>query len=1058
MNPRRLILGIGQTIFGLALFGCLLLGIAQNPVSAQERNDWENPDVIGVNKEAPHCTLMVYPDKSSAIKGERYLSPFYHSLNGRWRFHWVDKPVERPMGFFETDFDDSHWDLVEVPCNWQLQGYGIPIYLNQPYPFKKDPPYIQHNYNPVGSYRTVFVVPEKWGDREVFLHFDGVESAFYCWINGEEVGYSQGSRTPAEFNVTSLLKSGENILACEVYRWSDGSYLECQDFWRLSGIFRNVYLWAAPKVHIRDFEVGIELDESYRDAQLGLEVELVNYGAQTAGGVTLEAILVDPFQDEEHTLARIPDLTVATEITRTISSTLQNPRKWSAEAPHLYPLILALKTRGGEVLEYTGCQVGFREVELKGGQLLINGQAVHFKGVNRHDHDPLKGHYVSRASMVRDIELMKQHNLNAVRTSHYPNDPEWYELCDRYGLYLVDEANIESHGMGYHPDVTLGNNPAWKTAHMDRIQRMVERDKNHPSVVIWSMGNEAGDGVNFVACSDWLHRRDPSRPVHYERALLRNHVDIYSPMYMRIEGLKQYASRPQKRPLILCEYAHAMGNSVGNLQDYWDVIEAEPQLQGGFIWDWVDQAIFSKTSDGRPFFAYGGDFGDVFNDANFLCNGLIQPDRKPNPHLYEVKKVYQNVKVEAVNLEAGRFRVKNKHFFINLNNFNVLWELAEDGRPIQNGEIKPLALEAGGEGELKIPFNKAALRAGSEYHIQIQFTLPKEELWAKKGHIVAWDQFALSTQAESPGISTSASMPSLNVSETQKAFSIIGENFEIKIGKGSGAIEEYRWGSADLIRSPLAPNFWRAPTDNDQGNRMQWRQSVWRMAGPDRAVENASLTREDDTHITIRADFSLPAGTSRLTIKYDIYGNGDIVVTNLLEAGDNLPNLPRYGMQMTIPGEFENISWFGRGPHESYWDRKTGAAVGIYRARVAEQIHPYIRPQECANKTDVRWMALVDQNGAGWLVVGQPLLSASAWPFTQSDLERAEHTFDLRLRDTVTLNLDYKQMGVGGDNSWGARPHEPYTLPAGTSYSYSFRLSPISGDEASWDQIIKRKY
>lgn len=1060
MSPTRLTPGALATILRPAVVLTLVLGIFVIPVLSQEKNDWENPDVTGINTESPHCTLMVYPDISSAIKGDRYRSPFLHSLNGHWRFHWVEKPVERPIDFYREHFDDSHWDLLAVPGNWQLQGFGIPIYLNHPYPFEKDPPRIQHDYNPVGSFRTEFLVPEKWAGKEVFLHFDGVESAFYCWINGQKVGYSQGSRTPAEFNITSVLKPGENILACEVYRWSDGSYLECQDFWRLSGIFRNVYLWAAPKVHIRDFEVRTDLDERYRDAELGLEVELVNYGDETADGITVEAILVDPLvKNEARDLGRISDLRVAKELSRTISSQIRNPRKWSAEAPNLYSLVLVLKDGRGEVLEYTGCKVGFREVEMIGGQLLINGQAVHFKGVNRHEHDPVTGHYVGRGSMIRDIELMKQHNINAVRTSHYPNDPEWYELCDLYGLYLIDEANIESHGMGYRPDVTLGNNPAWEKAHLDRIRRMVERDKNHPSVVIWSMGNEAGDGVNFVACSDWIHKRDPSRPVHYERALLRDHVDIYSPMYMGIEGLKRYVSRTQTRPLILCEYAHAMGNSVGNLQDYWDVIEAEPQLQGGFIWDWVDQAIFAKTSDGRPFFAYGGDFGDVFNDGNFLCNGLIQPDRTPNPHINEVKKVYQNITVEPLDLEGGRFRVRNNHFFVNLNNFNVLWTLTEDGQPIRNGTESRLDVGAGGAGELRIPLNDTPSQAGREYHVQILFALAGDALWAKEGHIVAWDQFELPVRIADPSAApTPFQTEPLSVEETEKDFRVTGANFEITIGKRSGALERYRWGRVDLIRSPLIPNFWRAPTDNDEGNRMPWRQSVWRMAGPDRVVEGIRLTRRNDTDIQIHVDLCLPAGHSRMTIVYDIYGTGDTVVTSRLEAGRNLPNLPRYGMQMAIPGKFDHMSWFGRGPHESYADRKTGAAIGIYKSRVAEQVHPYIMPQECANKTDVRWLALLDQDGAGWLVVGMPLLSASAWPFAQSDLERAEHTFELRTRDSITVNLDFKQMGVGGDNSWGARPHEPYTLPAGTVYTYSFRLSPLTGTEESWEPILKRKY
>ena len=1052
ISMKRIIMGLAALCAGLAFV--LTAAQAQGPT-----NDWENPQVIGSNKEAAHATMMGYPDKASAIEGKRKSSPFYRSLNGRWRFNWVEKPVQRPEDFYKTDFDDSQWDQIEVPANWQLQGYGIPIYLNHPYPFEKNPPFIQHNYNPVGSYRTTFLIPAKWKGREVFLHFAGVESAFYVWVNGAKVGYSQGSRLPAEFDITHHLKPGEaNLLAVEVYRWSDGSYLECQDFWRLSGIFRDVFLYSTPKVHIRDFEVKTDLDENYLDADLDVEVKLVNFGSEMEQDLSLEAILVDPFENREYVIAESSTFSIDTERSQSFLTRVRQPRKWTAETPDLYTLVLILKDGQGNALEHTGCRVGFREVEMRGGQVMVNGRPVLFKGVNRHEHDPITGHYVSRDSMVRDVELMKRFNINAVRTCHYPDDPEWYDLCDEYGIYLIDEANIESHGMGYRPDVTLGNNPEWRKAHLDRIERMVERDKNHPSVVIWSMGNEAGDGVNFVAGSDWIHQRDPSRPVHYERALLREHVDIYSPMYMRIEGLKRYASRPQKRPLILCEYAHAMGNSVGNLQDYWDVIEAEPQLQGGFIWDWVDQALFAKTSDGRPFFGYGGDFGDVFNDGNFLCNGLIQPDRNLNPHLWEVKKVYQNVKVTSMDAAAGQFQIENKHFFANLFNINVLWELTEDGESIQSGALESLDLPPGQNADIVIPFELPESKMSSEYHLTVKFVLSEDELWAEKGHILAWDQFALQAGTKAAMEVDPESLPDLALFDTEKQFVIKGDGFEARIGKESGALEDYTKGDMKLVTSPLVPNFWRAPTDNDNGNRMPWRQAVWRMAGPQRLVEEVKAQKRGDSVAVVTASYVLPAGMSRQTITYAVYGNGDVVVTNEFEVGmQGLPNLPRFGMQMTIPGEYEKIAWYGRGPQESYWDRKTGAAVGQYGGTVAELIHPYIRPQECGNRTDVRWLTLTDENGAGWLAVGDPVLSVSAWPFGQDAIERAEHTFELSSGRGITVNLDLKQMGVGGDNSWGARPHEPYTLPA-TAYSYSFRLTPLSGQESSLKPLLKRSY
>ncbi|MCJ7582617.1 MAG: DUF4981 domain-containing protein [Candidatus Aminicenantes bacterium] len=1018
-------------------------------IFAQEIPDWENPRIFGINKEFAHTTLMVYPDIQSAIKNSRSSSPFFQSLNGSWKFFWVKTPAERPMEFYKPEFNVDHWETIPVPSNWQMEGYGIPIYLNQSYPFKKNPPFIQHEYNPVGSYRTEFVIPDNWDNRQVFLNFDGVESAFYLWINGQKVGYSQGSRTPAEFNITQYLKPGKNILAAEVYRWSDGSYLECQDFWRLSGIFRDVYLYSAPFAHIRDFEVITDLDENYIHSGLKVITKITNYSLSPQN-VQLELSVRDK---EDFPIGRDPIIKDSIENFPagegkeiTIETNVQNPAKWSAESPTLYTLLLVLRDRDGNILEVESCRFGFREVEKKNGQILVNGIPVLLKGVNRHEHDPITGHYVSEESMIQDIKLMKQFNLNAVRTSHYPDTPLWYDLCDEYGIYLIDEANIESHGMGYRPDTTLGNNPEWEDAHMERIIRMVERDKNHPSVIIWSMGNEAGDGVNFEACSSWIHERDSQRPVHYERAGQRAHVDIVSPMYMRIEGLIKYASQPQDRPLILCEYAHAMGNSVGNLQDYWDVIEREPQLQGGFIWDWVDQALARTTSDGRPFFAYGGDFGDNFNDGNFLCNGLIQPDRTPNPHFYEVKKVYSYVTVEPVDLAAGIVSIRNKYDFISLDFLDISWEMTEDGKVIQKDVFPRMNLAPRQSQEIKIPFNKPELKPGSEYLIKVLFKLADETLWANKGYLLAWDQFALPFKtplAPNPDIQD---MTELSVKESNEAFTITGESFQLTIEKNTGSIESFNYHGRELVSQPLSPNFWRVPTDNDNGNRMPERQSVWRTAGPGRVVRNIDVQQPNPNEVQIQVDCLLPAGKSDLFIIYTIFGSGDIIVESSFNPGMELPNLPRFGMQMGIPGEFNTITWYGRGPHESYWDRKTGAAIGLYSGSVEEQIHPYIRPQEVGNKTDVRWVTLTNKDGAGFRVCGLPLLSISAWPFSMSDLEGAAHTFELNRRNSVTLNIDFKQMGVGGDNSWGARPHPEYTLPA-KPYTYSFRITPLSGDK-----------
>lgn len=1049
--------GRSRTVAALAAIwmGTAALGSQTGP----GRNDWENPGVIGRNKLSPHCTLMVFPDVESALTVPREGSPFFHSLNGLWKFKWVKKPADRPLEFYGVDFDDSSWPRIPVPSNWQMQGYGIPIYLNHPYPFRKNPPFIQPENNPVGSFRKRFTRPESWSGRRVILHFDGVESAFSLWINGRRVGYSQGSRTPAEFDITGFLQQGENLLAAEVFRWSDGSYLECQDFWRLSGIFRDVYLFAVPDIHVADFEVRTELDEQYRDAELTITARVQNRSARPVNPSLELGMVLEPGPGRaplwfsKSTTGEIPP---GEDKLVTARTSVSRPRLWSAEDPNLVDLLLVLKDPQNQVLEVEHTRIGFREVEIREGQLLVNGKAILLKGVNRHEHDPVTGHHVSTESMLNDILLMKRHNINAVRTSHYPDAPAWYDLCDRYGIYLIDEANIESHGMGYHPDTTLGNNPDWEEAHLDRISRMVERDKNHPSVIIWSMGNEAGDGVNFVKASDWLHRRDPSRPVHYERAQLKPHVDIFSPMYMRIEGLRRYVDRPRTRPLILCEYAHAMGNSVGNLQDYWDLIESEPLLQGGFIWDWVDQAFFKRTSDGREFFAYGGDFGDNWNDGNFLCNGLIQPDHTPNPHFFEVKKVYQNVGVEAVDPAAGRFRIRNKHAFLSLEGLRGTWQVTESGRVIAEGELPKLTTGPGESREVTIPARRPDSAPGSEYHLRIGFALRKATRWAPAGTELAWEQFALPWDTPSLSNPDTAPLPSLTVEETAGAVRVRGEGFKLTIGRESGAMETYDWKGRNLLTRPMTPNFWRAPTDNDRGNRMPRRQSIWRAAGGSGKVTRVEVDRKTEGIVRIEVDALLAAGRSQLLRVYTITGSGEVVVETAFRPGMELIDLPRFGMQMGIPVELRNASWYGRGPHESYRDRKTSAAVGRYTKSIEALNHRYIRPQEVGNRCDVRWFSLTDGEGAGWLVTGDPLLSFSAWPFTMEDLERASHTFELPERDDITLNVDYGQMGVGGDDSWGARPHPPYTLPA-RPMNYRFRLTPLDGGE-KLDDLIKRGF
>ncbi len=1014
--------------------------------------DWENPEVFNVGKELPHATLLPFrwPEE-----------PYFQSLNGKWKFHWAPKPADRPTDFYKPDFDVSGWDDIPVPSNWQMHGYGLPIYVNIRYPWSPTaPPKIPHDNNPVGSYRRTFTVPEKWKGRHVFLHFDGVESAFYVWVNGQKVGYSQGSRTPAEFNITKYVKPGENTLAVEVYRWCDGSYLEDQDFWRLSGIFRHVYLFATPDLHIRDFRVVTDLDDRYENATLKLTVNVHNYGDKP-----LEAE-VETFAHEDYrrsTKLLFGPLTKKVTVQPgkdgrvEFTQGIKNTRKWTAETPNLYSLTMVLRNSTGKQLEMVPCWIGFREVEIRDGQLLVNGRPVILKGTNRHEHDPDTGHYVSRQSMIRDIMLMKQHNLNAVRTSHYPNTPEWYDLCDQYGLYVTDEANVESHGMGYGPK-SLAKDPKWKAAHLDRTIRMVERDKNHPSVIIWSLGNEAGDGMNFAATYQWIKKNDPTRPVQYERT--GTNTDIHCPMYASPANIAKYGQGKHDKPLILCEYAHAMGNSVGNLWKYWDPIYKHPSLQGAHVWDWVDQGLrkpipkkvagtlrVPSAAEGT-FFAYGGDYGPpgTPSDGNFCMNGLVASDRTPHPSLIQVKKVYQPVRMKAVDLRRGKIEITNGYDFIGLEHLDGSWELLGDDHAVAGGKLPKIELAPGQKKDIAIPLPKVEAVAGVEYWLNVKFRLSEGDSWAKKGHVVAWEQFKMPIGSAKPA--AGAAVPPLDMKEDGNAVNLTGKDFSMAFDKKQGTFTSLVYKGVELTESGLRPNFWRAPIDNDRGNKMPNRCGVWRGAGADWKIDSVNVKRLSPQTVKIDVKGTLPDVPADYNVTYTVFGSGNVVVAvDYKSTKAKLPEIPRFGMQMTVPGGFETMTWYGRGPSESYFDRKDGYAVGVYSGTVDEQFTDYSRPQENGNKTDVRWVALTNDKGIGLLAVGDPLLSVSAWHYTIADLEGAKHTFEMTRRDDITLNLDYRQMGVGGDNSWGARPHPEYQL-RDKQYKYQFRLRPFSATEA----------
>lgn len=1047
-----------------APFILMALWVLQSFLQAQDTcrvHDWENPRVFNINKEEAYATFVPFPDVKSFLNLDARKSPYRYSLNGTWKFNWVNKPDDRPVGFYKDGFDVSRWKEIQVPSMWEFQGYGIPIYVNSDYEFPKPwlPPHVPHDYNPVGSYKRTFTIPEDWDGRQIFIHFGAVKSAFYIWINDEKVGYSEDSKLPAEWDVTKYLKKGENTVALEVYRWCDGTYLEAQDMWRISGISRDVYLYCTPKVRIRDFWAKADLDSEYRNGLLTVDVELKNHNLNlrsSAMDLTLQVLDENNRMVAQETKAAAMD--GVEKVTMQFTATIDNPKRWSSETPALYSVVLELK--GAGLQEVAGCKIGFRKVEIKAGQLLVNGMPIRIKGTNRHEHDGTTAHVLSDAVLLKDIELMKQHNLNAVRTSHYPNDPRWYDLCDKYGIYLVDEANIESHGMGYG-EKTLAKDLEFKEMHLERTTRMVERDKNHPSVIIWSLGNEAGNGPNFVSTYEWIKQRDPSRPVQYERAEEQANTDIVCPMYSW-SYLERYGSRVNTRPLIMCEYAHAMGNSTGNLKDYWDLIERYPQLQGAFFWDWVDQGFVKTGPNGETYWAYGGDWGPpgTPSDQNFLCNGLVLPDRTPHPALAEVKKVLQYVKVKPLPVSANQFEITNKYDFINIERYDILWEISAEGKRIATGSIDKPSVPPHTSRIVAIEYAPMKREPGVEYFITFRTIIREPEPFKPKGYVIAMDQYPLGAPLPVT-LTTTAVLPSLTVTEAGAMISVEGKDFRISFDKTSGILSSYQWKGTKLIQRGMEPNFWRPPTDNDFGNRMQVTSGVWKKAGENRVLTSFTSKKINGGEVKVTAVFDLPDVRSQFKVEYAVLGNGELVVGNhFITREGNLPELPRFGVKLQLPKDFEKMEYFGRGPQENYCDRKTAAHVGVYRSTVTEQYFPYVSPQENGNRTDVRWIAFTDEQGNGLMVVGMPLLSLSALHYTIEDLTQesrgTRHTIDLQKKDFVALNFDLKQRGVGGDDSWGAKPHAQYCL-LGVSYSFQFRLSPVTrGDDLS--VISRRKY
>jgi beta-galactosidase/beta-glucuronidase len=1010
--------------------------------------DWENLRVLGRNVESPRAHFISYDNWESALLDERGGSPFYFLLSGNWHFHYVNSPDEVPKGFYEENFNVDQWGTIRVPGNWQMQGYGRPLYSSSKYPFPIHPPFVPKQ-NPVGCYVKKFYLPEDWDHNRTHLVFEGVDSAFHLWVNGEFIGYNQGSHLHSEFNITEVLKTGENIIGVQVYQWSDGSYLEDQDKWRLSGIFRDVYLSAAPQVQISDAYVSTKLDSNYQNAEVNLKIELRNNASSTSAPRKLRISLLD--DSDSIVLDHIEEgISLHHEEQRKEQFTFQvdNPRKWSAEDPYLYKLLATIMNEDGSVEEVIKVNLGFRILHIKNGQLFVNGKPIILKGVNRNEFDPQLGYVVTMESMIHDIKLMKQHNINAVRCSHYPNDTRWLDLCDQYGLYVIDEADLETHGFHFiGNEGHISQDPAWEHAYLDRVVRMVERDKNHPSIIIWSLGNESGYGCNHDAMANWVRTHEPTRPIHYERAREAEIVDIVSVMYPSVETIIEEGEKTDEdRPFLMCEFGHAMGNSVGNMKEYWEAIYKYPRLLGGFIWEWSDHGILQHNDSGKQRYAYGGDFDDEPNSGHFCIDGLLFPDRKLKASILEYKKVIEPVKITAADLTKGLVSILNHYDFLTLEHLKGTWKLNQDGNVIQQGELPPVTVSPGNTTTLPLPFDSSLIKPGSEYWLHVSFTLRENQLWAEQGHEVAWADLSLPVPEKQEN-QNSIRLPSLRKDEDHRTLSILGTNFKIEISKQDGMISTLEYMGVLVLSEGPKTNLWRAPLDNDVHLKKEWVE-----AGYDRLVSNPlsfSYIFLNDHTVQIDSTYTLGANGEGncfyLSNQYMIYGNGEIDVTTSIKpaANRNLPPLPRFGVSLKMSDEFNQFSWFGLGPHECYSDRKESGRLGVYKGTVEEQFVPYIKPQENGNKAEVRWSTVTNKLGMGLMFSGEPLLNTSVHHYTIEDLAIAKNVAELEKRNETIINIDEAQSGIG-NHSCGYAPTLTQYLLEAKERIFSFKMRPIS--------------
>ena len=1059
--------------------------------SVYNREPWEDPLVSGINRDPSRATGYSFSSVDEALKGNRDKSSRMISLNGDWDFSFAIKPSDAPKDFYKSRV--TGWKKIEVPSNWEMKGYDKPIYKSAVYPFRPvNPPYVPQDYNGVGSYQRTFSIPQNWKDMNVTLHFGGVSSAYKVWLNGKFLGYAEDSFLSSEFNITPYLQAGENVLSVQVIRWSDGSFLEDQDHWRLSGIHREVMLLAEPKLRIADFHWQAKLDKDYKDAVLSIRPRIENLTGAVVHGYQVKAQLYkDGKPVFEKPLERSAESIINEIYPRLdnvkfglLEAKVKNPAKWSDEIPNLYTLVISLQDSTGKVLEAKSCKVGFRTIEFSktDSKLLINGKVTYLYGMNRPDHHPTKGKALSRQDILEDVQTIKRFNFNCIRTSHYPMDPYLYDLCDEYGILVIDEANLETHGLGGK----LSNDPQWTGAYLERSNRMVMRDKNHPSIIIWSLGNEAGRGPNHAAMAEWIHDFDITRPVHYEPAMgdprLEGYIDPSDPRYLKSNDHSHRIQNPRDsyyidivsrmypsiytpellanqnngdtRPIFFVEYAHAMGNSVGNMKDFWDKFRATPRVIGGAIWEFKDQGLLQKDSAGVEYYAYGGDFGEKYFD-NFTIKGVVASDGRPKAAMFECKRVYQGAQSELVDAGKREIKITNRHAVKSLADYAVNLIIREDGKVVVNKTLPAINLPAGESTTLNISKYLPKIKPGSEYLADIHFSLSKDELWAKKGHEVASNQFALTGLAE-PRMVKRKPYPAIKVSNTAAAYQLNGNGFSATFDKQNGALSSFKLNGKEQVFAPLLPHFTRPQTDNDKrGWKTHRKLKPW--FSKDLKLKNMVSEQMEEGRVQVKSSYSMINDSAAVTVLYTLNGDGVLKVDYSLDVKPGLPNIPKVGMQGGIARAYDNISWYGRGLLENYIDRNYAFDAAVYTQPIDQFMEPYAVPQENGNRTDVRWMYLSNRSqNEGLLVVADSLLSMSAWPYTEENISNAKHTNKLKDAGFLTLNIDLIQMGVGGNDSWSdvAAPLEQYQIPA-KPYKYSFYLRPVQGKKQDMTEVVK---